>query len=206
MSSAEGTETTTETVTTETTSTEDGNTPSGTTSTAGDGWKPPTSQEELNHIIAERVRRAESKYADYKAVKTKATQYDAMVESQKTELEKIQDRAEAAEKRAADLEAAADKKAAEEAAAAEKRLADEAAAKQIAAWKTKIAADTGIPASALRGSTQQELLDHAQEIRALIPEPRRGGPYVPTEGRNNQPNVLDPKTQFQSIIQGLRGV
>lgn len=195
MTSAEGTAAT-EDAGTGTTSTEDGNTTSGTTSTAGDGFKPPASQEELNRIIAERVKRAEAKYADAPELRKKAQQYDAMVEAQKTELQKIQDRAEAAEKRAADLEAAE-----------QKRQADAEAAAQVAAWKSKIAEDTGIPASALRGNTQEELREHAKELKALLPDPntRRGG-YVPAEGRNTGSGGSDLASQFTAAFNKARGL
>jgi len=47
---------------------------SGTTPTAGDGFKPITSQDELNRIIGERVKRA--KPADYDDLKAKAARLD----------------------------------------------------------------------------------------------------------------------------------
>ena len=65
---------------------QDGNN-SGETS-AADEFKAPASQEELNRIIAERVKRAEAKYADYKDVKAKAAQLDSLSEASKSELER----------------------------------------------------------------------------------------------------------------------
>lgn len=171
----------------------DGNS-SGDTSTAGAEFKPITSQEDLNRLIADRIKRAEAKFADYKDLKTKAQQFDAIAEAQKTELQKIQDRAEAAEKRAADLEAAE-----------AKRVADAEAAKQIADWKSDIAKDpkfAGVPASALRGNSKQELIDHATELKALLPDPnvrRVGGAYVSTEGRTTTTGH-DPRQQFAEIL------
>lgn len=194
MSSAEGTTTTTEG--TGNTSTTDGKETSGTTSTAGDEFKPITSQEDLNRIIAERVKRAEAKYADTPELRKKAAQFDAITEAQKTELQKIQDRADAAEKRAADLEAAE-----------AKRQADAEAAKQVADWKAKIAEDTGVPASALRGSTKEDLQEHARELKALLPDPntrRVGGAYVPAEGRNVGAGGNDPRAEFGRLIQNAR--
>ena len=173
-------------------STEDGNTSSGPTSTAGDtGWKPPTSQEDLNRIIAERVKRAEAKYADTPELKKKAAEYDKLVAANQTEQEKILARAEAAEKRAAELEAAE-----------AKRQADAEQAAQIAAWKSKIAEDTGVPASALRGTTQEELRDHAKEIKALLPETRRG--HVSAEGRTVG-GGSSPADQFIAALNQARG-
>jgi len=69
---------------------QDGNN-SGDTS-AADEFKAPASQEELNRIIADRVKRVEAKYADYKDLKTKAAQLDSLSEVSKTEQEKLTDR------------------------------------------------------------------------------------------------------------------
>ena len=169
---------------------------SGNTPPAADEFKAPASQEELNRIIAERIRRVEAKYADTPELRRKAAQFDAIAEAQKTELQKIQDRAEAAEKRAADLEAAETK-----------RQADAEAAAQVTAWKTKIAEDTGIPASALRGNTLDELREHAKEIKALLPDPstRRGG-YVPAEGRSNGSGGSSLADQFTAALNKARGL
>lgn len=74
---------------------EGGNTPSGETP-AADEFKPITSQEELNRIIGERVKRA--KPADYDELKQKAAKLDEIEQANQTEAEKQA-------KRLADLEA-----------------------------------------------------------------------------------------------------
>lgn len=74
---------------------EGGNTPSGETP-AADEFKPITSQDELNRIIGERVKRA--KPADYDDLKTKAAKLDEIEAANQTEAEKQA-------KRLADLEA-----------------------------------------------------------------------------------------------------
>lgn len=77
--------------------------------------------------------------------------------------------------------------------------ADELAAKvreyetreQIAAWKTEVAEATGVPASALRGSTQEELTAHAAELKPLIAT--KIPPRSPAFQRANQGGgVQDP--------------
>lgn len=70
--------------------TQDGNN-SGATS-AADEFKPITSQEDLNRIIGERVKRVESKFADYGDLKVKAQQRDALSEASKSEQDKLTDR------------------------------------------------------------------------------------------------------------------
>lgn len=87
MSTADGTES----------SSTDGNETGGTTSTAGDEFKPITSQDDLNRVIADRVQRERAKYADYKDVKTKAAEYDKLAEANKSEIEKANDRVTKAE-------------------------------------------------------------------------------------------------------------
>jgi hypothetical protein len=174
--------------------TTDGKQESGTTSTTQSDFKAPASQEELNRIIAERVARVESKYKDVADLRKKASEYDKLVDAQKTETQKILERAEAAEKRAAELEAAE-----------QDRIQKAELAKQIADWKTEIAADpkfAGVPASALRGSTEEELREHAAELKALIPDPDpRRGAYVPSEGRHTGSGTQSPRDLFAEIIQ-----
>ncbi|MEU7843943.1 hypothetical protein AB0B39_23620 [Micromonospora sp. NPDC049114] len=81
------------------TSTQGGNTTSGTTPDAGDGFKPITSQDELNRIIGERVKRA--KPADYDELRTKAGRLDEIEQANKSEIDKANERATKAEAEAA---------------------------------------------------------------------------------------------------------
>lgn len=81
------------------TSTEGGNTTSETTPGAGDGFKPITSQDDLNRIIGERVKRA--KPADYDDLKAKAAKLDEIEQANKSEIEKANDRVAKAEAEAA---------------------------------------------------------------------------------------------------------
>jgi len=160
-----------------------GNT-SGDTSAAGDAFKPPASQEELNRLIAERVRREAAKYQDYGDLKKKAQQFDAIAEAQKTELQRAQERAEAAEQRAQKLEM-------------DRQLAD---------WRTQIAQEAGVPAGVLRGTTQEELLAHAAELKALLPDPNaRPGAFVAGEGRQAVA-AKDPAMEFADIVLRQRGI
>lgn len=66
-------------------------------------WAPPASQAELDRIIAARLERERAKFGDYKQLKEKAQQYDAFEESQKSEQQRLQERAESASR---ELEAA----------------------------------------------------------------------------------------------------
>lgn len=114
----------------------------------------------------------------------KAAEFDKVTEAQKTEQQKLIERAEAAENRAAQLEAA----------------------REIEGWKSTVAKDpkyAGITAEVLRGTTLEEIEDHAAALKALLPEPRKAG-QVPAEGRTVQPGTGDPATQFANIITSAR--
>lgn len=76
-------------------SNEGGNTPSAPTPGAGDEFTPITSQDELNRIIGERVKRA--KPADYDDLKAKARRFDEIEAANKTEAQKLADAKAAAE-------------------------------------------------------------------------------------------------------------
>jgi hypothetical protein len=108
-------------------------------------------QEQVNALIATEKRKFGDKYADYDDIKAKATQFDELEQSSKTELQKAIDRATAAETKAAALEAK----------------------EQVAGWAKDIVKDSLVPASALRGNTREELEAHFKDLEALIPKPQQ---------------------------------
>jgi hypothetical protein len=59
---------------------------------AADEFQPITSQDDLNRIIGERVKRATAKFADYKDVQAKAAEFDKLQQANQTEAEKAQAR------------------------------------------------------------------------------------------------------------------
>lgn len=59
---------------------------------------------------------------------------------------------------------------------------------QVEAWRVEVAAESELSAdiaTALRGSTREELAEHAALLKQLFAsqKPTRSGPYVPTEGK-----------------------
>ena len=108
-------------------------------------------QEQVNALIASEKRKLGEKFADYDDLKTKATQFDQLEQDSKSELQKALDRAVEAEKKATALEAK----------------------EQVAAWAKEITKDSQVPASALRGSTREELEAHFKDLEALIPKPQQ---------------------------------
>lgn len=130
-------------------------------------YTPPATQEDLNRIIAERVARERTKYADYEDLKGKAAKYAELEESQKSELQKQSERAAAAEKRLAELEQQ----------------------QQLAGWRADVAKAKGVPAEVLRGSSKEELEAHADELKPLLEAQKRQAARVPNPGSTPNQNT-----------------
>lgn len=114
----------------------------------------------------------------------KAAKFDEVTEAQKTEQQKLLERAEAAEKRAASLEAE----------------------REVEGWKSAVAKNpkyAGVTAEVLRGTTLEEIEEHAAALKALLPEPRKPG-QVPGEGRTVTTGSGDPAQQFAELIRNAR--
>jgi hypothetical protein len=162
-----------------TSSDQDGNN-SGTTSTATNEFKPPATQEELNRIIADRVKRTEAKYAGFSDLKKKAEQFDAIEQANKTELQRIQERSEAAEKRATELE----RELVRSQVAVNKKLPPELAVRP-------------------RGDTPEELAADADALLALMKASTNLNPDMAQGSRSAA--SPDPAQQFADLIRQARG-
>lgn len=99
-------------------------------------------QDELDAIVKDRLKRESSKYEDYEALKAKAEQFDKLEEAKKSDLEK-------ATKKAAELQAQIDsfKK--------QNELRD---------IRDKVSKDTGVPAELLSGDTEETCKEQAKAI------------------------------------------
>lgn len=64
----------------------------------GDGFKPITSQEQLDRLIGERINKVKSQFTDYDDLKSKASKLDELEEKNKTELQRIAEERDAAVK------------------------------------------------------------------------------------------------------------
>jgi len=136
--------------------------------------KPPRTftQDELNAIVAEERRKTAEKFADYDDLKTKADKLDQSEQENQTELQKAIARAEKAEKER-DTE----------------RSGREAAERQSLA--ATVAAEKGVPASHIHGSTREELEQSADQLITWRggneeQEPTRVGGYIPHSGTGQQ--------------------
>lgn len=142
-------------------------------------------QAELNAIIQKRVAEVAGKYENYEELKEKAQRLDKIEEDSKTELQKATERAESL---TAELEAL-------KAANAERDL------------KNKIAAETGVPASLLRGSSEADLRAQAEAIQGYAQAQRSGYPKVKDGGevkaavvtKEEILSIKDEKRRLQAI-------
>jgi hypothetical protein len=136
----------------------------GTTTTPADGgatepaFKAITSQEDLDRIIAGRLAREAKKYDGYDELKKKAAELDKLQESAKSDLQKAQERAEAAEARAKLLEQQ----------------------QQRTQWVNEVSKETGVPAAALHGDTLEDIKAVAAELQPHFK--KNATPYAPGQG------------------------
>lgn len=139
-----------------------GGTDGGATPATDEGFKPITSQDDLNRIITDRVNRERAKFADYKDVKAKAGRLDEIEAANKTEAEKFAERIAALETE-------------------NQRIQSEA-------LRSRIQAKFGIPDEDadlfLTGKDEESLTRQAQRLADRDADRKKQGPVVPNEGAN----------------------
>ena len=118
----------------------------------GGNYTPPSSQEELDRIIGERLSRERAKYQDYDSLKDKASKFDQLDAQNKTEAQKLQEERDR-EKQRADSEASLNLK------------LQVALAKAPEGTKP---AEVAALAARLTGSTKEELEADATTLFALL--------------------------------------
>lgn len=101
-------------------------------------------QAQLDAIIADRLSRERAKYADYETLKEKAGKFDAAQDAGKSEIEKLTERATAAEAKIAAFETE----------------------KKVASIRAAVAKEAGIPAELLTGDTEESCKAQAAAIAA----------------------------------------
>lgn len=146
--------------------------------------KQPTIEEQLAAALADvdkwkALSRKNEARADENAVKAK--RLDEVEDANRTELEREKARADAAEKIIADSKAKTD---------AESLRSEIAKAKGFEERK--------VPATALRGSTREELEAHADEILALLPAPP-AAPSADGQGETGKP-IGDGEMSADDIV------
>lgn len=115
-------------------------------------FKAPASQEEFDRMVGARLERERAKFADYDAIKDKATKFDAIDEANKSEVQKAEERAAAAEQRAS--------------------LAEQTA------LKTRIAAEKGVPVEVLHGTDEATITAAADKVLEWAGSTKKPAPKV----------------------------
>ena len=129
-------------------------------------------QDEVNGIVAERLKRVEAKYEDYEALKEKAARLDKIEEENKTELERATERA----------------------VALQGELDTIKKENELRAIREKVANETGVPVNLINGTTEEE----CTEIAKAISEYARpsGYPSVRDAGEVHQVTKRSTADQF----------
>ncbi len=122
-------------------------------------------QEELDRIVGERLQRERAKYADFEALKEKASKFDQIEEQSKSELQKVTERADALQK----------------------ELDGMKKADAIRLVRESVAQETGVPVNLLHGETKEECEEMAKAILSYAkpsgyPQVRDGGEVRSTTG------------------------
>ena len=135
-----------------------------------------TSQEQLNAVLAERLKRERAKYSDYADLKAKAEKFDAAEQAAKSDLQKATE--------------------------ANAKLTAEIEALKLSQLRTEIAARKGLDASAARfltGTTREEIEADVDDLVKLVGTPRRTEPgSVPGIGNAPQPRNLSIHDQIKA--------
>ena len=142
-------------------------------------FAPIQSQDDLNRIVEARLARERAKYADHEELRKAAERLAEIEDRDKSELQKANERAEQAERKALEAE-------------------QRAAEKEREFLVSQIAAAKKVPAKYLQGATAEELEASADEfladIQAISPERKPG--VVPSAGTG------DPKPEVASLDTG----
>lgn len=145
-------------------------------------FKAPATQEELDRIISTRLERERQKFGDYDDLKAKASKYDEAQEAAKSELEKANERAQAAEARAGKAERDA--------------------------LVARIAAEEDVPAHALHGTDEDSLRQSAQNLKQWrddaakhFSSTRATGIRSGASGSNS--GAADPKERAAAALRSL---
>lgn len=146
-------------------------------------------QSEMDAIIGDRLKRERAKYSDYEDLKAKATAFDEAAEASKSDLQKATERADSLQ---AQLDALT--KATEE-----RNLRD------------KVSAETGVPASLLRGDSEEDLRAQAEAIigyananKASYPQVKDGGEvHTPTISKEDILKIPNDKERLKAIKENI---
>lgn len=130
-------------------------------------------QDEVNKVVQERLARERAKFEGYEELKQKAAKFDEIEESQKTELQKAQEKA-------AELEA---------------KLTAFEQEKTTREMREKVAQEKGIPADLLTGNSEEDC--NAQADKILEFAKSNGYPMIKDAGEPKTTGKSTTKQQFK---------
>ena len=148
--------------------------------------------------MSEAVEAAETQVEDGEQAHEDSTDW-------KAEARKWESRAKAnkdAAARLAEIEEAnktAEQKQAERVAALEAKVSEYEARDQVTAWASEIVKDSPVPASALRGSTEEELREHFAQLLSLI-QAQPAAPVVRNAGDTPKESGLTTAELFAEAV------
>lgn len=132
-------------------------------------------QEEVNAIIAERIKRESAKYADYATLQEKASKFDEMEEANKSELQK----------------------ATEKANALQIQLDNLTKEKEVMSIREKVSSETGVPMSLLSKESEEECMEQAKALLAFknqdvssYPSVKDGGEPTNTKTKKSEAELF----------------
>lgn len=163
------------------TSEQDGNATGGATSATGDEFKPITSQEDLNRVLEDRLRRERAKFADYRDVKAKASKLDEIEQANKSEIDKAMDRVTKAEAEVAQLPA---------------RVAEQLRTHLIGLHDI----NSDDAELFLTASDPQLLLKQVQRLVGRSSDRKKQGNVVPREGASSTPTESDERETVRALF------
>lgn len=137
-------------------------------------------QEEVDAIIEKRLARANSKFSDYEDLKAKAANFDETENANKSELQKAQEHE-------AELQRQVDVYTSE---------------KQQREWKTEVSKKTNVPAELLRGTSLEEIQDHAEALSAVLNPKPKG---APVHNQGTQPSGAAKNAEGREFVHQLFG-
>lgn len=144
--------------------------------TAADSQKQRTfTQDEVNAIIADRLKRESAKYTDYESLKTKAQKFDEMEEANKSELQKATEKADALQK----------------------QIDSMTREKEVMSIREKVSNETGVPMSLLSKESEEECMEQAKALLAFknqdvssYPSVKDGGEPTNTKTKKSEEELF----------------
>lgn len=136
-------------------------------------------QDEVNAIVNDRLGREKAKYSDYDALKEKASKFDQLEEANKTELQKITDKATALESELKALKKA----------------------NEIQKVRAEVAKAQNVPAELLTADTKEECEAQAKQILSFV-SAQQGYPTLADGGEANASKAGAERDLFKQWMTG----